>query len=487
MNRSFFTAVPVGAIALLPTQHHLARWIGVAAFCGLLLTGCRPDNRMARFLVLVTVDTLRADHLGCYGYFRPTSPEIDRLALESLVFDNVVTPMPTTLPAHTSLMTSMLPATHGVDSNSRRFESGPGRRTLAQMLASRGYATAAIVSAYPLYRDSGIDAGFEDFIEPDPHSAEPGELRVDETGERIHSARATATTRAALSWLDTATPDKPFFLWVHYWDPHSPYQPPAEYDSQYQTSPQLTEFLEKRGVQAPAATRGRPDVAARGPRRFGPVSPVEVNNSYDGEVRFVDEQIGRMLAKLRQLDIYDDAAIVLTADHGEGLYQHGWLGHGRIHNEQLFVPLIIKPQRGRHRAPGRSGRPGSLIDVVPTLFDLMELELSAGERRQSQGRSLVDDPPDEPFVLVQQTPVSRGPRALLTSRWKLLAFDNSPPRLFDLEADPFELRDLSQQHPRVTRRMARQLEATLRAAGHAEVESRDRPALEALRDLGYVD
>ena len=217
-------------------------------------------------IVLITIDTLRADHLGCYGYFRETSPGIDALAGEGILFERAYAPMSTTLPSHVSLMTSLNPLQHGVQGNfmhlRKALTTSDELHTAAQIFTRMGYTTAAFISCTPLKSHSGIAAGFEVYGEP----------------ERLLRA-AKETTDAALEWL-AENEQRPVFLWLHYFDPHQPYAPPAEFKDSFTGTKGLRRFLKDRGVQVNERL-------------------IANNNQYDGSILSLDSQLQRLFGELK--------------------------------------------------------------------------------------------------------------------------------------------------------------------------------------------
>jgi arylsulfatase len=420
--------------------------------------GCGTSETAPSF-VLITVDTLRADHLGCYGYFRDTSPFLDRLAADGVLFENAVTPMATTLPAHTSLMTSTYPARHGVLSNLNFFEqpvvTDGELRTAGQLFRDAGYTTAGFVSSPGLGVASGIGTGFEVFDAPT-------EVRD-----------AMATTNRAIEWLN-ASPPRPFFLWVHYFDPHAPYEPPPDYQS-YRTDDQQLAFVRGTGVA---------------PKHL--MLALHDNNLYDGEIRYTDEQIGWFLAALEELGLYRASLVVLAGDHGEGLFEHGLREHGVIYNEQLYVPLIFKLPEGRGPAGVRRTDLASLIDVLPTAVAALGLPIPMDS---FDGVSLLSARRESALAEREHTRRRYGSEvnlALTNASWKYLLYTERPDELYDLEADFEELENVIDRHPDVASRMRSDLlrivQASRERGAGLRVKRGVSPELvEALRDLGYVE
>jgi arylsulfatase A-like enzyme len=448
-------------------------WLAVPLSVLLLLvgtSGCSVQPASRPSVILITVDTLRADHLGCYGYPRDTSPTIDGLSREGVLFERVATSMSTTLPAHTSLFTSSYPARNGVLANYNVWKQPAPTdhedlRSVAQLFQSEGYQTAAFVSVLHLGRGSGVDAGFESF---DGVTANISATKPSHKNERS----ADVTTDRAVNWLEHSSRD-PFFLWIHYFDPHYPYSPPRDYRDLFHTDPDVDRLLDERKVLPK-----RRESAAR------------YYNSYDGEIRFVDDQIKRVFDKLRELGLYDDSLIVFTADHGEGLHQHQNLEHGVIYNEQLLIPWIMKLPGGERSGSRVSGL-ASVIDIFPTAIAAASLPIT------SDGLDGID-------VLTQNRTHALAERehtvkrfgsnlnyALIGNRFKYFYYTETDDKLFDLENDPAETVNLIKSNPEVAESMRNELlklvhENQQRGSG-LDVKADVPPALvEALRDLGYV-
>ena len=295
-------------------------------------------------LLLITVDTLRADHVGVYGGPVPT-PAIDWLAHSGVWLEGACTPTPTTGPAHASLLTGLHPWRHGVLDNAVPLEPGPV--SLAQIARDAGFSTGAFVSSYVLHRRFGLDRGFEHYhFEPGEPYFWRGKWR------RAFWTRGAATTDAALVWI-AAQRERSFVAWVHYFDPHSPYAPPAGFERP-PTEP------------VPVARKTLP----RGIGSFARLA--DEIRAYRGEVAYVDAQIGQLLEGVRALGLLDETAVILTSDHGEGLGDHGVLEHGQhLYDELVRVPLIV-------RAPGlpagrRLAGPAQLEDLMPTALALLGL------------------------------------------------------------------------------------------------------------------
>jgi len=438
-----------------------SRCLACACFALVALSCSRPGQQEPQSIVIITIDTLRADHLSTYDYFRETSPTLDEFAREAMLFENALTTMATTLPAHASLMTSTLTTTHGLKGNFQHLgvalDDDQGLRTLAEMLGDLGYQTAAFVSAAPLRAHTGMQRGFETFDQP----AEK---------ER----RGDATTDRAVAWLESVG-TRPFFLWVHLFDPHRPRQPPPPFNKAFARDAELFEFLSER-----AATKTGRFVQNQ-------------NNAYDGEILFTDGQISRIFAALRARGDWPDTAVVVTADHGEGLGQHDWMDHGRIYNEQLRVPLIIKFPQGRGPRDTRASSLASVIDVVPTLVAALDLPIQDADREQLEGIDLLSGDDVRSGLLSEQSHRVEEPglRYSLTNRqWKYFYRTEGEDELYDLVGDPHETENVLARHPEVGGRMRDEILAILadsklysRAPAEAEL---DEEVVQQLRALGYL-
>jgi arylsulfatase A-like enzyme/Tfp pilus assembly protein PilF len=422
--------------------------LGVALTVALLAApacGGRRDPVAARplNLLLVTIDTLRPDHLGCYGDREARTPEIDRLAAGGVVFENAVTVVPVTLPSHASIMTGAYPAAHGVHNNGS-YRLGETATTLAEVLHRNGYHTAAVVAGYPLVARFGLAQGFDTYDDRLPAERER------QIGYREKPAEEVS--RAALTILEA--PHAPFFLWLHFFDPHAPYAPPEPYA---------------------AAFKGRP---------------------YDGEIAYVDAEVGRVLERARRKDMAASTLVVLMSDHGEGLGEHGEWTHGVfLYDATLRVPLVLSLP-GTLPAGKRVGGLARSIDVMPTVLSALRLPIPAADQGESLLPSIEDGsaPPGASRVALAETEVPRenyGWSALRAIREGPLKFIRAPrPELYDLTADPGESDDHAADRAQDAARLAADLESRFKEAeavttsgGRQEPDEQTRESLNA---LGYV-
>lgn len=403
----------------------------------------RPDfsSKKVRNVLLISIDTCRADHLSCYGYPRKTTPNIDKMARKSILFTNVITPIPLTLPAHSSMLTGTIPPYHGIHDNFD-YRLSESNVTLAEVLDQNGFTTGAIISASVLDSKFGVNQGFETYNDRFEQAI---------ANYNISERLGGEASRFALAWLDKHK-SKRFFLFLHYYDPHTPYEPPEPFASKYYGHP------------------------------------------YVGEIAYTDYCIGQVIKKLKKLKLYDSTLIIITGDHGEMLGEHKELTHGYfIYQSAIKVPLIFK-------LPGRSkakkiASPVGIIDIVPTVCRMVELEVPA----QVQGRDLSGyfwekQPSEQDGYLYCESlrPTKYNANSLLgvvTNRWKYI--QTTRPELYDLTEDPHETNNLVKQHPQRARILQDQLKQILEEASHKggfddsklklDEESRRR-----LESLGYI-
>ena len=357
-----------------PNGKHSSRTGALAALAlvgATLLSACGEEPPRPNVL-LITVDTLRADYLGAYGSSAARTPHIDRLAREGSLFEQATAPMPMTRPTHASILTARYPREHGVVNNAISLPDAS--QTLAEILRAEGYRTGAFVAVALLSAEAGFAQGFETFRAPTTSKQRPADEVVPE----------------ALDWLAGLSNNEPFFLWVHVFDPHLPYAPPAEYRDGgiSAVTGELAEVSWP--VLREIANNNAGDVPASVLRR--------AKSLYRGEIAFADHWIGRLLEELDKLRGLDDTMVVLTADHGECFEDGVYFEHSDcLAQAALRVPLIVRypPEfAGGERRWGQA----SSIDVAPTVLRAVGLESPADH----SGRPLQDlDPDEERYVLVQ--------------------------------------------------------------------------------------
>ena len=403
----------------------------------------QTPQKSAPNVVLITIDTLRADHLGCYGYKQIKTPNIDGLAADSGRFEHAYTVVPVTLPSHTAMLTGTYPMLSGMHDFSANKLS-PQQGTMATVLKQAGYATGAVVASAVLDSRFGLNQGFDFYYDHFDFS------RLEEANLDEMERPGNVVADQALDWLGKNS-QKKFFLWMHLYDPHYPYRPPEPYSREYASQP------------------------------------------YDGEIAFADEQVGRLLRFLKDKGLYQNTVIVLSGDHGESLGEHGEKTHGFfIYNVTMHVPLII-------HLPGKPATqtvadPVSLVDLMPTVLAATGLDIPS----QVQGRSLLSalrgEKIDRDRTLYGETFLPR-----LHFNWSELRgaenakyhFIDAPrPELYDLTKDPGELRNLFPEKKAVAEEMRAKLAGLIReySAGKelAEKTGLDPALMERLKSLGYA-
>jgi len=394
-------------------------------------------------LLLVTIDTLRADHVGIYGGQAET-PVLDKLARRGVMFTRTYTHVPLTLPSHCSLLTGTIPPVHGVRDNGFRFTRP--NKTLAEILKNNGYVTAAFVGAFPLDSRFGLDKGFD--------------LYDDNYGSRnlqrdlsFVERKAEEVTRRASTWLES-NKDKHFFLWLHYFDPHAPYEPPPPFDHSY---------------------RGR---------------------EYQGEIAYTDKMLGELLSKLDSLGLTEKTLIIVTSDHGEALGEHQEKTHGIfIYDSTMRVPLILFNQKLLPSGRVITDLTG-LSDVFPTALDLLNIGVS---NKEIQGRSLKatilkKKKLDARDIYIESVGAmfdrNWAPlQGLISKKWKYI--EAPQPELYDLEKDPQELNNLYEKEPGMTGQLRKKLSDLMSSEDFQLLAKVERPPMdretdEKLRSLGYI-
>ena len=391
-------------------------------------------------VLLITLDTLRADHLPMYGYQNVKTPNLDRLASNSFVFEDAISQAPLTLPSHSSMMTGRLPIGHGVRDNAGFFLDH-GETTLAEEMKGLGYATGAFVSAFVLdsrWRlDQGFDLYYDNFNIAQFQDVNPGDIQ----------RKAEETEIEASHWLD-ANKDQKFFAWVHYYDPHDPYEPPEPYFSEYSNKP------------------------------------------YDGEIAYIDEYVGKLLNKLNELEISDKTIVLIAADHGESLGEHSEATHAMfVYNTTQHVPFLI-------HVPGSAGTRVKgivrLIDLMPTVLELVGVKVPTSV----QGKSLYSMMKGKEDL--RRTAYSESVYAELhygwsplesitTQQYKYIQAPNA--ELYDRINDPAETKNLIKEKSSIAKVLKDQLQEIVSTSSRKDLSGpvkMDPETEEKLKALGYI-
>lgn len=394
-------------------------------------------------LLLITLDTTRADHLGCYGFAEATTPALDVLARSGVKFTRAYCNAPLTLPSHATMMTGLYPAEHGLRVNGEK-SLAENVTTLAQIFASHGYRTAAFIAAFVLESRFGLDRGFQTYEDYDAPEAD--EIFDDTSMYRYRSGNKVADS--AVSWI-RKNRRRPFFCWVHFFDPHRPYYPHPAFDGRYRDSP------------------------------------------YDSEVAFMDTQVGRLIEGLKKNKLLERTVIVVAGDHGEGLGEHGEIEHGLLlYNSSMRVPLIVS-------CPGRIPREAeveeliSIVDLFPTILELfgwMPQEHTSG---RSFAAALSGEPiRPRPVYAETEFPLTEygwSPlQGVIAEEWKYIRAPRE--ELYNLREDPRELKNMAVERPEVTARLKTHLaslESEMVKYETSDVKM-DKLSREILASLGYV-
>lgn len=414
------------------------------------------DKKIQNVLI-ISIDTCRPDFLGCYGYPLKTTPNIDALASEGVLFEKAISPIPFTLPAHCSMLTGMIPPFHKVLDNTY-YNLDEEKTTLAEILKDKGFSTGGFISTFVIKSIFGLAQGFDKYDD---------EFSNDRNTMGLVERRAKETTDRALKWLEK-NKDKNNFLFVHYFDPHFTYDAPEPFASRFPYA------------KMPGNLRTR--------------EPGEYISFYAGEIAYVDYNIGRIIGKLKQLGIYESTLICVTSDHGESLGQHNEATHGYfVYDATIRVPLVMKIPGGKKgiRVKSLVG----LVDIVPTICSVLGIELS----HEIQGKDLtsyIKDPDSQPYAdrhlycqSLEPTKYDANPLlGIVTDRYKYILTKNS--ELYDLYENPVEIRNLIKEQPNRARLMQDSLlqiidDAT--AGGQtSSLTDMDAELIQKLESLGYV-
>ena len=415
------------------------------------------SGRKIRNVLIISIDTCRPDFLSCYGYPLRTTPNIDGLAAEGVLFEKVISPIPFTLPAHCSMLTGMIPPSHKVLDNTF-FHLDDEKITLAEILKDKGFATGAFVSTFVINSTFGLDQGFDKYDD---------EFADERNTMGLIERRAGETTDHALEWLEK-NKDKNNFIFVHYFDPHFTYNAPEPFASRFPY--------------------------ARLPRNLRTKQPDKYTGFYAGEIAYVDYSIGRVIRKLKQLGIYESTLICITSDHGESLGQHDEATHGYfVYDATIQVPLVMKIPGDKKGIRVKSTV--GLVDIVPTICSALGIELS----HEIQGKDLtgyIKDADSYPypdrylyFQSLEPTKYNANPLlGVVADRYKYILTSNS--ELYDLYEDFEEKRNLIKEQPNRARLMQDRLLQTIDDATAGDQTSSsvemDAEILRKLESLGYV-
>lgn len=468
-------------------------------------------------IVLISIDTLRADHLSCYGYKRPTTPNIDRIAANGARFRNAYSTAVWTPPAHASMLTGLYPSQHGVTDNKRLSENIP---TLAETLHAHGYVTAGFVNNPLVGAMVGLDRGHDQFHEiwrGDNASTKVGRAakyarrKLRETlGKNDHGAQLT--NRGVKTWLDKqAWSSRPFYLFLHYIEPHNPIGAPKPFRHKF-VDPRLDDFIDKEKL---ARVAHNPLCCFTDEIRLTKDELTYLIALYDGEIAYVDAMVGEVVQTLRQMQMLENTLLIITADHGEHFGEHGMFSHvSSLYEPIVHVPLIVHHPKFYQPGSIYDG-PVQTIDIFPTVLDLLATSypgpvappgrslLPAGGKLQlDAGRPIIAEwegrvPKYVKRKLRERHLNSPGDYDFMTQRMKMVRKQNhkyilredGDEQLFNLASDPTESRNLATSEPAICDALKRHLseleDMALFSTSANEVEMND-DVKARLQDLGYL-
>lgn len=424
-------------------------------------------------IILISLDTTRADHMSLYGYERPTSPQLEEFAKDAMVFTQARTTAGWTLPGHASMLTGMYPSRHGAhlaggwlpgqSIDGRRnvaFPLAADKTTMTEILRDRGYHTGAFVANFSyLYRDFGLAQGFNIYDD------KPGLLLrvkppVVRFAQRFSPGFALKPFRSArdinassLVWLDAQSKDRPAFVFLNYMEPHQPWLAPAPFDQWVWGLPE-------------AHALATQNLYTHEVKDFTPQQIDFIVANYDGQVAAMDHAFGELIQALKARGRYENALIIVTADHGELLGDHGQVGHmGRMLYEGLLhIPMIVKFP-GADRPRGRTDTPVQNLDVPPTALTIAGAKIPAdvqGQHLRDVTRPSLAEEDINPFLVSSYGEFyDRAMRVLFDGSWKLISTSRGEKRLYDLARDPNEENDLAAAEPQRVEELARRLEAKM--------------------------
>jgi len=469
-----------------------------------LLTTKAPKNRPN--VLIYMIDTLRADHTSLYGYARDTTPNLKKLGAQGLVFEDCQAQATWTKPSTASLMTSLYSFTHGISLDSDTIPKGA--TTLAEQLRAAGYVTASVVSNPFAGRLTGLQRGFD-------YMSEWAVVQRRRTDAEDRATDSAALNKVVFPWLEQHR-DEPFFLYAHATDPHAPYRPPAGFEEKFANPAETPEFNRNYVKLRDKAQYGGGTVISRALCAKSGVNPDRfihrAVDRYDGEVLHNDWSLQQLVDKLKQIGVLDNTLIVVVSDHGEEFWEHGWTAHGHSLYQELTHGVFLMWNPKLIPTPRRVAEPVQLIDVMPTVLDLLGIKIPD----VVQGQSLAPFAKGRPFQRRGPVMTSRYAHphakpngfvpenrtdtvALLDAGWKLIYRDKAKDvgmnkvELYDRRTDRGEAKNVASQHPQEVSRMMTEIGKWLDAEkqiksllGRGAKATMDQKTLEQLRSLGYI-
>lgn len=450
-------------------------------------------------IILVTIDTMRSDHLGCYGYFRDTSPFIDSLANRGILFENCYAPTSETVPSHATILTGLYPINHGALRNIKKMN--PEVHTLQEHFNSHGYETAAIVSTNRHFSEKAgnVAKGFGYYNEPD--------LKRDSDNKWPYRC-AEETINEVIEWLGNQEPDSKYFLWIHLFDPHAPYKDAAE-----DFLPEFSDISKEEKDEAMDFFQEVHSLKFDGRSQWGKDRLLLTLSQYDAEVKYVDSQLSRLSEWLRGNGLDKNTAWIITADHGEGLGNHQYYAHVKyLYREQVHVPLIFYFS-SENKSGIRIGRKVELVDIAPTVGQLVGFPfqqkdfLSFGQPLLPLAFNLNSDdykPYSKQLAFSHRDLMGRKPGEIKpTTPWEAgiayaLRYEHytyvyrteGENELFDDAQDPYQVKNIIESKPRIASMLESRLLSLIKLLESNAVDTEDvedEEILEGLRDLGYLN
>lgn len=460
----------------------------------------RPEGAPLPNVVFILVDTLRADRLGCYGHAGELSPTMDRIAGEGVLFERCIAPAPWTLPSVASLITCYQPPVHRctdfrqIDAMDRgRTPVLPvlndGFTTLAEVMLDVGYDTGGFVANKFIKKKYGFGQGYNRY----------------ETEAAANTVRGERINEAALRWLDArAAKDRPFFLYLHYMDVHGPYNAAPKFMDPLMAKVEANADKRRMGPDLFKRINSylrRPAKNASDPTRFERLKYFREYwvARYEAGVREMDDYLAQLIAALEQRGLWDDTLVVLTADHGEALGEHGLWDHGySVYQTDLHVPLILR-WPGTLPAGLRVKKTASLLGVMPTLFDVLDLDFAQNVQGSALTPHIADLPTADTIAIGSSVKYPPQQWAIVRDNWKMIAMQQNPKKrqggialLYDLDVDPGEMSPVSSQNPEIVRALSTILQERMNASATLKPGLRPGAAvvppdeLEQLKAVGYV-
>lgn len=424
----------------------------------------KPSKSQGYNLLLITIDTLRADRLGCYGFEKNTSPSIDKFSEESLLFENAVVQTPFTGPSHSSIFTGKYLANHGVLSNG--YILTDDNVALAEVLKKNGYTTGAFIASYVLKKDYNYNQGFDVY-----------------SGGEVSERRADEVTNDLLQWIEKNKKEK-FFAWAHFYDAHCPYFPPEEFRDRF------------RGQY-----KGDFDTDKKcGKTQYNKIElsgdDVEyVKSMYEAEIAYVDSNMKQIFEALAEWGLKENTVIVITSDHGESLYEKGLFGHNLcLYDYEIKIPLIIH-YPGMKRRGEREVKQVQSVSIMPTLLDMLNIDFPEKIDGKSFYSLFTENKGGDDIAysrIALETDIDKLPEySLRTDKWKLIADENGNRELFDILTDPGESVNLSEDTEVITEtaKLSESIKAIIRKEKEQtskKVQNMSDKTISDLKTLGYI-